>query len=679
MKKQTVRPAEGLNARFERKMRNSFLARFLLFLGGLQDSLQKSAVGGFFRKLGKRLNVEGRFLRPFKYTFAREIEQSLIFNAIDRFFKLLLILPLRVYGTFALTFSVYNLGISLVKNYVDTGTPYSVSVLVSSAASILISGMLLFLGRERTLGRCAIESRLASFFLFDLLGVHRQPFEQEPYGKSGILAAFLAGTVFSLLTVFVPGRILLEIVLWAVFVYLAFSEPEAGFLSVLFFLPVLSSVRLKAMVFLVALSFFVKLLRGKRTMNMSFFGLVMAAFGVLAFLSSSTATEEQGTTFGMMFVLFLGFFAGALFFDKEEWFNRATAVLSFSAVLSALWCVFVYGAGFIPLKYELLQRFIPAMKWPAGFSGMEEAGVYLAVAVALLVVRYLSNRRMRNRFFSGWALLFLAAGALLSKYTSAWLALLVAVVMLFVLHKNINIFAGSVLSAALVVSYRLFLPKLLVETGWEFSLRTTVEGKTVASQFSESFSRLFIGAGEGAVLTEENFYSHLLTSFGLFGLLFFLFVLFGAIAYSFTACSKNVRINKEIRWLLCGCNAAVYALLTAGFFMDLFRYEKLIFLFFFLLGLIFGCGRMLKTDGEQQLHSSETDVDFYFVPVVQEPKRNRSRFGKGRKKRRKEGSGEKRGSGYSAAVFAEQEEEREIRMLPEDEPDREEEQECEDR
>lgn len=98
MKKQTVRPAEGLNARFERKMRNSFLARFLLFLGGLQDSLQKSAVGGFFRKLGKRLNVEGRFLRPFKYTFAREIEQSLIFNAIDRFFKLLLILPLRVYG-----------------------------------------------------------------------------------------------------------------------------------------------------------------------------------------------------------------------------------------------------------------------------------------------------------------------------------------------------------------------------------------------------------------------------------------------------------------------------------------------------------------------------------------------------------------------------------------------------
>ena len=140
MKKQTVRPAEGLNARFERKMRNSFLARFLLFLGGLQDSLQKSAVGGFFRKLGKRLNVEGRFLRPFKYTFAREIEQSLIFNAIDRFFKLLLILPLRVYGTFALTFSVYNLGISLVKNYVDTGTPYSVSVLVSSAASILISG-----------------------------------------------------------------------------------------------------------------------------------------------------------------------------------------------------------------------------------------------------------------------------------------------------------------------------------------------------------------------------------------------------------------------------------------------------------------------------------------------------------------------------------------------------------
>ena len=53
MKKQTVRPAEGLNARFERKMRNSFLARFLLFLGGLQDSLQKSAVGGFFRKLGK--------------------------------------------------------------------------------------------------------------------------------------------------------------------------------------------------------------------------------------------------------------------------------------------------------------------------------------------------------------------------------------------------------------------------------------------------------------------------------------------------------------------------------------------------------------------------------------------------------------------------------------------------
>lgn len=667
MKKQTARLAEGLNARFERKMRNSFLARFLLFLGGLQDSLQKSVVGEFFRKLGEKLNVEGRFLRPFKYTFSKEIEQSLIFNAIDRFFKLLLTLPLRVYGTFALTFSVYDLGISLVKNYMETGTPYSISVLVSAAVSILISGVLLFLGRERTLGRWAIESRLASFFLFDLLGVHRQAFEREPYGKSGILAAFLAGTVFSILTVFVPGGILFEVILWAVFVYLVFSEPEAGLLSVLFFSPILSSVRLKTMVFLVAFSFFVKLLRGKRTVRMGFYGFVMVAFAVLAFLSSATATEEQGTTFSMMLVLFLGFFAGALFFDKEEWINRAVAVLSFSAVLSALWYVVVYGAGFIPLKYELLQRFVPVMKWPSGFSDIEEAGVYFAAAFALLVVRYLGNRRVRNRFFSGWALLFLAAGALLSKYTSAWIALLVAVVMLFVLHKNINIFAGSALSAILVVSYQIFLPKLLVEMGWEFSLRTTVEGKAVASQFSESFSRLFVGAGEGAVLTEENFYAHLLTSFGLFGLLFFMFILIGAIAYSFTACSKNVKINKEIRWLLCGCNVAVYALLTAGFFMDLFRYEKLIFLFFFLLGLIFGCGRMLKIDGEQQLHSSEIDVDFYFIPVVQES-------GKSRKRSRRKHCDEGNGSGYFATVSEEQEEDREEYSFPGGEPDNEEEQ-----
>lgn len=184
MKKQTVRPAEGLNARFERKMRNSFLARFLLFLGGLQDSLQKSAVGGFFRKLGKRLNVEGRFLRPFKYTFAREIEQSLIFNAIDRFFKLLLILPLRVYGTFALTFSVYNLGISLVKNYVDTGTPYSVSVLVSSAASILISGMLLFLGRERTWGDVPLKAGLPPSFCLTCWAFTDSPLSRSPMEKA---------------------------------------------------------------------------------------------------------------------------------------------------------------------------------------------------------------------------------------------------------------------------------------------------------------------------------------------------------------------------------------------------------------------------------------------------------------------------------------------------------------
>ena len=625
---------EGINKRFERRLSISFIARFLLFIGGLEERMKNGLFSRGIRRTKDNPRKGRGILRRVKRTVASEIEQSLIFHSINLFFDLLLRLPMRAYGTLLFASSVGTAVVSALKNYIAGGDLFAYNSMFYYAAVAAASVFLIASSKTKSLGDAMLDSRIFSFLLFDLLGIRKRSFETKNTAEVNYPIILATALVFSLLTIVFEPLTLIFAILWVLFARLAFYSPESGFLTVLLFLPLLPDLEPLIMVVLVALSYFIKVFRSQRTFRVSFFGIFMLMYAfLLLFGTLMTRASGGGLGFALCFPAAAAFFLGHLLFDRREWVLRAASVVVFSAVLSGAWVALQFGAQkLIEYKgtYGMMFPLITNYKWPAGMSGVESAGVYIAAAIALLTARYLKNKKIVFRIAAVLGGLILSAGAILSQRPAAWFALLAALVILLILNKNFAAIPSLLIIGAAVIVYVLILPKGITDyissaNPNGFSHGFSADFGIIGSQLGESAMRFFAGIGEAGVKYGENFYSHILTSQGAIGLIFFLFCVIGSFGYAYHTCVKNGNCSKHIKQVVFGAVSAACALLIAGVFMDLWADPKLPFLLFSILGLILAGGRVLLRESEQLTISSDLDRDYYFIPVVHEEKKEKPR------------------------------------------------------
>lgn len=591
-----------------------FLFRFLMFFGGLEDRFRDSAI---VRKISsglRRLEIPTKVIRPAASFVSREISQSALLGLINRFFDLLLRLPVRAYGAFLLAFTGGATVARSLHNYRSGEGLISVSSVIFFGIFAFLSLILLSVGRTKSMGRTLCEGRVTSYLLFDLLGLRKNAFENASVCDANYAAVLIAAVLLSIFSLWISPASIAFAALWVFYIRLAACSPESGLIATLFAYPLVSSDSVVLMIAFVGAGYIVKLLRGKRNFSASFFGFFILLFSILALFGVvMTPAGGEGVSFKVCFAVLAAFFLSFLLMDRRELIRRAASALSLSAVLSSLWTSLMFAASYLPEQYKSVVSAITLYKTPFGLTS-QGAGVLIGISSVILISRFLKAQSVSGRILMIAGAILLGAGAIVSRSPAAWFALIAALFFLLVFNKRSRIIPLTLTVAAFVLVY-VFLPTFITNYVRYFSVGFSSSVSGVFTQLGQSLSRAFVGAGEAGAAAEGNFYSHVLWANGAIGLLFLLTGVFGILSYAYYAVVKNALISRQMRSIIFGFSSAVCAFSVAGFFLDPYGDEKMLLVFFSLLGLIVACARVLLREGEQEMRRSELDVDFVFVPL----------------------------------------------------------------
>ncbi|MBQ8911889.1 MAG: hypothetical protein IJY89_04910 [Clostridia bacterium] len=599
-------------------LKNSLLLRLMVFFGALQEKVADSffitrlqnAGGALFR----RFEVRERFTRPFRIAFSREMEQSAILYWIDRLCDSFLHASLRSYGTFFISFAVYYLAISLVKGYLGGEELLSISIIAKGGVTLLLPLPLLFAQKDTTLAKGLLQSRIFSYLLFDLLGLERLPFEKEHKPTSGFLGGFLGGIAVAVLSAFVPVSTIVWIALTALFIRLCYLSPEAGMLTTLLCMPFFRGGKTGTMLLVVAFFFLVKLLRGKRNLKAGFYtGAMVAYLPVLLFCGLVSAFDGGFERCGKLLTLSTAFFLPALLFYRRAWIERTAKVMVLSGGTAVLWALFVYGTEYIPQRYLQFVPFVESLQ--GRFLAFSSFGAFAVTLLPVLAIHASAEKRSKARFSLVLTVLLLALTAVLSRDPGVWICCLLVLALLCIFRNRNTLFPLLLGGIGLGAAYLFLAPDWMENAIRRFSNGFSVDATVAKEQIVESFGRFFAGTGIGGGKEAGSFYTNMLAEQGLAGLLLLMLLLFGILSYGIYAYYKNDKVSPLQKKRLGGFAIGLAGLLALGLFTNLWQDEKMLFLLFFLAGVIVACGKVLCDEGAQELRVSEIDRDYLYIPV----------------------------------------------------------------
>lgn len=594
------------------------LEKLLLFFGAWGERMPESGIGKVLSGLFSRFNLYKGVIHPTRRRISAEIEQSAILGFIESFFDKLLYMPLRGYGTLMITYTVYTVLISVFKMYFATGQWVSVSLFAEGITAILLSLVLLLASSKKTLASALIESKILSYVCFDMLGIRKQPFERDKRSETSMLAVFLIGSALSLLTLVWSTRTIAFAVLWILFLRVTMVGPESGLLLSMFLLPLLPMQTVAVMVLCSGLSYVMKLLRGKRNLKMNFYMLVTLLFAVSVLVSGWIRTAgDGGREAGNMLILLLMFFLVCQLFSQREWIGRGASVVGLAVVITAVRGTVLFALGYLPEKITGIFTFLPKDEYLLSFDSPEFYGLFLAIGAAVYLVRL--NNRIKIKAWGIAFFLVLVAGVAVSHSPMAWIVAIFGVLFLLVLYKNVFLLPSLLVSAA-AFCCTLFLPENVMAQLSSFSAGFSASAKGVWNELLSGAERGFFGIGSGGAAEGGNSFTHVLTVWGFMGVFFISVMVIGGFAFGFYAALKNEQTSPQLKWILCGYEAALASVLVAGIGSDIWQSNTVLYLFFFLMGMTFATGRVLLKEGEQQMRSSELDRDYLFIPVLKKEK-----------------------------------------------------------
>lgn len=553
-----------------------------------------SRIAGLFSAAGQ---IKTKAVRRTSRLFA----QSITLSVADKIRSGFLTLSLNVCGMFFLTYGIYTVISAVLLHYFASSFAGNIS-LFSGVAMAACAVPMLF-SKDNITG--ALASSNIGRDLCKYIGVRMVSMVQEK--KTGHLnQGFALGVVAGTLSIVLST----EGVLWAMLISLVcavcFALPATGVMFCAAVLP-FSHDRLLALVSIVTvLAFFVKLLRGKRTVTFHISGTVFCIFHLMFTLHILFGKDCTVLTSWKYVIFVSSYFLFCFILNSCRSCVRTMIVASVACgALSAAYCV---GYGTFALLSELPSGFSVDASYILDFVtelhlfSDGSAHVLICAAVPLTVGMALR----RDHRVPRWLLWFSAIADiafLLLTDSVAYLAFSVfaLIVLLLIYGKKYVYFALGALSIFSAVASFAFpsvgnVLSALPHAVFEYTAGTH---RFFASLSDLSGGELILGsslfAGSG-----ENFYSHMIISFGLIVFLCFIAFLATTLFLSVRFLIKTVGIDKKrdtfnrFDSVRCaadtrlGCIAPLLSatvLLVCGSTTDLFSCGVLFMLLWMLLGI----------------------------------------------------------------------------------------------
>lgn len=557
----------------------------------------------------------------------------------------LLSLRLKFYGTMFMTFGVYTTLFYIVKNFFLTGErryfDVATGVLLTVASFALLSS-------EETLSAALCRSKFGRVAA-SAAGIRREDMRtDEVRGRAN--HGFLVGLALSIAAYFASPYWVMAVIAAALSLWIVFSRPEYGvFLSALV-LPFAPTYLLAALTGATLVSYFVKVLRGKRffsveTLDAAALGVFLTiALGWIASVSPSSVKDS------LLFAsLMTVYFVSANLFRTK---SRCDAVLSALIAGGCASSVCAFGASALSGHFSGVPGRLSGIFSSSLLSEYltNDPTLFLTFCVALFpaaLSHFIAPPRSSSRLPSAIALIALALPVAASRSVYALIPIAVSCsVLLMICSRRFIYFpvAGGVIFAACLALFPQFYDRVAeyVKTGLaNFTASRTSEWLDKGYEISRS-ALGGIGFGEGAfeavnVTSRAASPGHVYNTYlqfrienGVFGLIVLVIFIWLIVSASFTAIdlldraktspalrntgAKGKKLSAEAfaaagRMSVGGAFCSVSALLIYGLADHVWRDGRIFFLFWLVAGVCSAAVRCVTREVNDSVAAWESAAD----------------------------------------------------------------------
>ena len=543
-------------------------SRVLSFFDKLCTGAHEKVKTGLFARIfcsypeGKKVKQKLKKSRTFRSKVAEKIENSVLTAFFSKLLVFFIECRLKVYGSFLFAFSAVSGVYTLVTGLM---TPRGV-IPASSYSALIFCGAVLIasiplISSRKTL----LQGVKGSKILLKILPIigfepEKSTYENER-GKS--LVGLLIGILVGALIVKISPFLIICGLLAAVYAIMVICRPEFGVLCLFFVSPILPTMPVAALLILVVISYFLKIIRGKRQVLFETVDLFVLIFAGLTLFGGIVSLSLESLAPSLMrLCLILGFFVVASVKQSRDWLKKYAISAIASAVFVSLYGILMYfigskvGGAWLDTSMftDISGRAISTLENP------NMLGEYLIMIIPIALASLISGelfKRSQIFFFT----LIMGFCLILTWSRGAWLGLIfAAVILLFIWHKRAMwLVFGSLIAFPLAT---FVMPSSILNRF--MSIGNTADSSTLyrvniwrgAMRMIRDNIFTGIGIGEGAwgkiypdytlpgieqAPHSHNLFMQITVEMGIIALIVFLFVLFFTYQSGFTLFSKLSR------------------------------------------------------------------------------------------------------------------------------------------
>ncbi len=644
-----------------RSFRPSSISLIFFLLDSLSEKVYKALVQGFFGKIFTAYSAEQKafeegylqtrfvektklraLFRKLRESLSRSFEESYFVARLQKISAGFMTIPLKAFGNFFLSFGIYTILIYFLRMVLPGFSEASLSFGLMGLGCCII-GFPMIMART-SLAQAILRSRLASFLFVKLFGFRKESLDVGQKGHRFFSGAMIIlGMVLGLGTLIVQPQYVLLALLAVIGVVLLFVMPEIGVVVSLGMLPffyLLSSpsIALGLVVLITAISYLIKLLRGKRIFKFELMDFAVLVFWVILFLSGPiTAGGTDGYHEVLIScVLLFGYFLAVNLMRTEQWLNRCLICLVFSGTVTAVAGIFQYltkdfntGAWLDLSQFSDIEGRADAL-----FENPNMLAFYLVLVFPFALAMTVRAKETKERCLYIFADLCIVLCTVLTWSRGAWLAML-AELLIFAL-----MFSKKTLRYLILIAFAIpFVPLLLPESvlnrfmsigsladsssmyriyTWKGSWNLVKEyfwgGIGYGNRAYQEVYPTFAYAGMEAAEHSHNLFLQILIGTGIGGLLIFLAILFMFFQMNLEHVKRSQ--NRNHCMVLIAAICGVVATLVMGSFDFIWYNYRVFYLFWILVGLAGACIRLGQEDirrhsycGEMDQHAAMLDLD----------------------------------------------------------------------
>lgn len=586
------RAADGLYDAMAKSAAGRALTSYDTETRDAEKSLIATKVSSFYRRL--KLSRIKRF-------FAHGVENSLICEKVRAFFASLLSTPVRNYGIFFLAFGFYGMLMFLLTNYaVDRLPAVSVTYFTVDIA-VMLSALPMIFSRKKLLSVFS-ESRIFNALFFGILGLRREGvgFDRKER-EIGASTAFISGTVFGIMTLFVSPITILLIFLFLVGGYQILITPESGIVLTALLLPFVHSNILGYLLIYIVFCYLLKLFRGKRTLVLDLKDYAILLFAVSVLLGGIFSIDVSiSFTYSVKLVVFiLGYILVVNLIRSRRWLDRLKASFVISVIITAIIGIVQYLA--ITSVHYLSEDAYVGNEVTAFFSSSKVLALYLCLGLFFVLAELIKNDNTIRKLF-----IFLTSIAVIVciYLTSEPIIMLAAVIssgVFFLIYSNRTVYVLLAVLLALPLGKFIMPPSVNSEFDRLSMIATDhIEGRIPIwnSSLSMANDYFFSGSGIGTyrILFESyvnetlgfasdsaNLYLQTVIEIGIFGLMVFLIVALLFMQHSFSIFASEGGGRKTV--VTAAGVAGVITVFLAGMVCNVWSDSRIFLCFWLVMGI----------------------------------------------------------------------------------------------